>query len=125
MGEEFEACPLGENFETGDLLVYRDDGQGDGHVVMVIDPAKRIAWGSHGWDGNAKAFAIPPDTGVEYQLIKFKQDWQRWDRKTMTFKACWRHKAFTAARARGSGLPGLAALGDMPCNADRCLPRGQ
>jgi hypothetical protein len=120
MSEQFEHCPLGENYETGDLLVYRDETQGDGHIVMVIDPARRIAWGSHGWDGNAKAFNVPPDTGVEYQLIKYKKDWERWDRKTMALKACWRYKDFTAARSRGMGSPGLNALGTDPCSAESC-----
>jgi len=36
------------------VLVYRDEKQGDGHVIMVIDPQLQIAWGSHGFDGNAK-----------------------------------------------------------------------
>jgi caspase domain-containing protein len=124
MSEQFEPCPLGENYQTGDLLVYRDDQQRDGHIVMVIDPAKRIAWGSHGWDGNAKKFNVPPDTGVEYQLIKYKADWQRWDRESMLLKACWRYKEFATARTRGMGSPGLAALGSNPCAAGACpVPR--
>jgi hypothetical protein len=124
MAEQFDRCPAGQPYETGDLLVYRDEGQGDGHVVMVIDAAKRIAWGSHGWDGNAKKFNVPPDTGVEYQLIKFKADWKRWDRETMTLTACWRHKEFSSTRARGLGLPGRAALGASPCSATVCNTRG-
>lgn len=92
MADQFERCDDDPELRLGDILVYRDDTRGDGHVVMVIDPDKRIAWGSHGWDGNAKELSIEPDTGVEYQLIKYKQDWERWDRKTMTRKACWRYR---------------------------------
>ncbi len=84
MEDEFESCSDDPHLQTGDILVYRDDSRGDGHVVMVIDPAKRIAWGSHGWDGNPKILPVEPDKGVEYQKIKFKTDWERWDRKTMT-----------------------------------------
>ncbi len=54
MADGFQGCSDDPNLRLGDILVYRDDRRGDGHVVMVIDPVKRIAWGSHGWDGNAK-----------------------------------------------------------------------
>ncbi|MGR9115871.1 MAG: caspase family protein [Gammaproteobacteria bacterium] len=97
MADQFERCDSDPELRLGDILVYRDETRGDGHVVMVIDPAKRIAWGSHGWDGNAKELAIEPDTGVEYQLIKYKQDWQRWDRKSMERKACWRYRQLVPA----------------------------
>jgi hypothetical protein len=97
-----EQTPLSNNFERcddkplqlGDVLVYRDDFKGDGHTVMVIDPKKRVAWGSHGWDGNSLTPGFLSDTGVEYQLLKYKKDWQRWDRSTMHQRACWRHKQF-------------------------------
>ena len=117
MRDEFDSCSDDPNRRLGDIQVYRDDQRGDGHVVMVIDPAKRIAWGSHGWDGNAKLLAVEPDTGVEYQLIKFKKDWERWDRGTMVEKACWRYRPFEhdATVTRGQGV---AALADA-CNADK------
>ncbi len=95
MNDEFIRCD-NQPVQIGDILVYRDDTRGDGHTVMVIDPQKRIAWGSHGWDGSGKALKIEPDTGVEYQLIKYKKDWARWDRKTMFKKACWRYKQFSS-----------------------------
>jgi len=106
MSEEFQRCDNSDGYRIGDILVYRDEEREkpDGHVVMVIDPAKRIAWGSHGWDGNEG------DRGVEYQLIKIKQDWQRWDRKTMLKKACWRHRQFSAQAGTTRGLPGIDAL---------------
>ncbi|MFT7222873.1 MAG: hypothetical protein ACI82Z_000404 [Cellvibrionaceae bacterium] len=94
MKDQFDSCPTNESFKTGDILVYRDSKRGDGHVVMVVDVEKRIAWGSHGWDGNARILPVEPDTGVEYQKIKIKKDWQRWDRSTMTLKNCWRYKGF-------------------------------
>ncbi|MGR9044912.1 MAG: caspase family protein [Gammaproteobacteria bacterium] len=97
MAEQFERCDNNPELRLGDILVYRDDTRGDGHVVVVIDPEKRIAWGSHGWDGNASELAMEPDTGVEYQLIKYKKDWERWDRKTMSRKACWRYRPFAPA----------------------------
>lgn len=109
MSHEFKRCDA-EPLELGDVLVYRDDTRGDGHVVMVIDAEKRIAWGSHGWDGNGRDPLVEPDTGVEFQLIKYKQDWQRWDRSTMERKACWRYKAFERDRNSGTGQPGIAAL---------------
>ena len=52
------------------------------HVVMVIDPGKRIGWGSHGWDGTVKP-GQKVERGVQYQLIKYSDDWDRWDRKNM------------------------------------------
>lgn len=121
MSDEFEQCPTNDDLQLGDILVYRSDERNDGHVVMVIDPGKRIAWGSHGWDGNAKEsdYAIEPDTGVEYQRIKYKQDWQRWDRQDMEMKRCWRHRIFSSEREHGSGVPGIDALGRV-CNDLRC-----
>lgn len=92
MKDEFETCEA--PYRTGDVLVYRDDKRGVGHTVMVIDPEQRIAWGSHGWDGNGKLMKIAPDTGVEYQLIKVKKDWERWDSANMTLRSCWRYKRF-------------------------------
>lgn len=103
MKDEFFRCD-NKPLQIGDILVYRDDNRGDGHTIMVIDPKKRIAWGSHGWDGSGKALKIEPDTGVEYQLIKYKKDWQRWDRKTMFKKACWRYKQFTPEISVDSAL---------------------
>lgn len=120
MADLFESCSPGDP-RLGDLLVYRDDARGDGHVVLVIDPAKRYAWGSHGWDGNAAELKEEPRTGVEFQRIKYKPDWDRWDRKNMLAKACWRYRAFTRELAAGGG-PGLRALED-PCGAGRCPSR--
>ncbi len=79
----------------GDVLVYRRTDADTGHVVMVIDPEQRIAWGSHGWDGNGRTPDAVPDVGAEYQLIKYKRDWQAWDRRTMTLRACWRYNDFS------------------------------
>lgn len=118
MANEFERCQ--GDPRLGDILVYRDDTQGDGHVVMVIDPDKRIAWGSHGFDGNARELKVPPDVGVEYQLIKYKKDWERWDRKTMERKACWRYRAFAQEASATRWLPGVKALLNV-CNVNqRC-----
>ena len=116
MADQFEDCSA-DTLQPGDVLVYRDETRGDGHVVIVIDADKRIAWGSHGWDGNAKALKVEPDTGVEYQLIKYKQDWERWDRRTMAQQACWRYRAFSEEAMTPRGQPGLRAL------ADACDPR--
>lgn len=120
MADRFEACD-GEP-RIGDVLVYRDEARGVGHVVLVIDYPKRIAWGSHGWDGNVTASLPLGDTGVEYQLIKFKKDWERWDRPAMERKACWRYRAFgEEARTRGVEAGGRA-LADA-CNAGRSCGR--
>jgi hypothetical protein len=106
MGESFDSC-TGKPLQIGDVLVYRGkDRHGNpvGHTVIVIDAERRIAWGSHGWDGNplidptAKA-----DGGVEYQLIRNKPDWKAWDSSRVALKSCWRHKQFAEApRSRGS-----------------------
>ncbi|WP_457666898.1 caspase family protein [Thiolapillus sp.] len=117
MRDRFDRCDA-MDLRIGDILVYRDETRGDGHVVMVIDPRKRIAWGSHGWDGNAGNLKLEPDTGVEYQLIKYKKDWQRWDRPTMELKACWRYRQFARELEQGRGLPGVQSLSDV-CNAQR------
>jgi hypothetical protein len=112
MAQQFDSCSDDSNLHIGDVLVYRDDGRGVGHTVMVIDPEKRVAWGSHGWDGNANQ-GLESDTGVEYQLIKYKKDWKRWDRSTMERKACWRYREFTGTEERG-----LIAIGEA-CNDGR------
>lgn len=117
MQDAFEPCS-GGSIQTGDILVYRDDRRGDGHVVMVIDPEKRIAWGSHGWDGTPHVLPVEPDTGVEYQKIKYKKDWERWDRKTMERKACWRHRQFSEERLGSRGLTGSKALKNI-CNPSK------
>ncbi len=109
MNEEFVRCD-NEPLQTGDILVYRDDKRKDGHTIMVIDPQKRIAWGSHGWDGSGKTPGIEPDTGVEYQLIKHKKDWERWDRKTMFKQACWRYKQFISETVAYSETRGYQSL---------------
>lgn len=96
LSSQFDDCLLGRDFKTGDVLVYRDEGRNVGHTVMVIDPYKKIAWGSHGWDGNP-LIGQTADTGVEYQTILKKADWGAWDRSTMRLKACWRHKNFASS----------------------------
>ncbi|MGH9866923.1 MAG: caspase family protein [Candidatus Polarisedimenticolia bacterium] len=121
MKEQFDRIDKESGLRLGDVLVYRDDQRGDGHVVMVIDPKRRIAWGSHGWDGNARELPIEPQTGVEYQLIKYKPDWDRWDRKTMDLKAVWRYRQFSKEADSGRGLPGTLAL-EGPCEPGRCRP---
>lgn len=121
MKEKFDRVDLNSERRLGDVLVYRDDQRGDGHVVMVIDPLRRIAWGSHGWDGNARELPIAPQTGVEYQLIKYKPDWDRWDRTNMRLEAIWRYREFSLQASAGNGLPGVRALED-PCNPAACNP---
>lgn len=119
MSHEFIRCDS-EPLQIGDILVYRDDKRGDGHTIMVIDPVKRIAWGSHGWDGSGKILNIEPDTGVEYQLIKFKKDWERWDRKTMFKKACWRYKQFISEKVAAGESRGYQSLINY-CKNQTCL----
>lgn len=121
MHDEFDVCPATEPYRPGDVLVYRSAERGDGHTVMVIDAAKRIAWGSMGWDGNAQAsdYAVLPDVGVEYQRIKFKPDWRRWDRRDMTLQTCWRHRRFASEFESGAGRPGTEALVSA-CNPALC-----
>ncbi|MDJ0941413.1 MAG: hypothetical protein QNJ00_16750 [Woeseiaceae bacterium] len=120
MGDEFESCALDEDYQIGDILVYRSSERGDGHVVAVIDPARRIAWGSHGWDGNVRAeLALEPDTGVEYQKIRVKQDWRRWDRSDMELKKCWRYRRFSEELAAGRGSTGSRIL-NVTCSEREC-----
>jgi hypothetical protein len=121
MADEFEQCPVNEAPKLGDILVYRssEPQRNDGHVVMVIDAQKKIAWGSHGWDGEGRTPGVMPDTGVEYQLIKYKPDWQRWDRTDMSLRTCWRYRRFSSEAATGRGVPGAAALGSG-CNDGAC-----
>jgi Caspase domain len=113
MKQEFDSCG-DSGLRIGDVLVYRDEGRGVGHTVMVIDPEKRIAWGSHGWDGNVNQ-GLESDTGVEYQLIKYKKDWEKWDRSTMERKACWRYRGFTGTEERG-----LTAIGEACEDGRQC-----
>lgn len=91
MAEQFDDCSADPQLRTGDVLVYLDRARGEGHTVLVIDPAHRVAWGAHATDGAA---APTPDTGVEYQMIRYRADWASWDRPGMIRVACWRHRAF-------------------------------
>ncbi len=98
LAEHFDDC-MGEPRRTGDVLVYRGPNRDGtailGHTVMVIDPFQRVAWGSHGWDGNPGAgLAMEMDTGVEYQRILRKPDWGAWDSTRYALQACWRHRQF-------------------------------
>ena len=88
---------------------------------MVIDPQRRIAWGSHGWDGSVAEMKIEPENGVQYQLIKYKPDWARWDRRAMVEKACWRYRLFADDAKTTRGRLGTDALGADPCAATQCL----
>jgi len=113
MADQFDACSTEGDYRLGDVLVYRSDERGDGHVVVVIDPEKRIAWGSHGWDGTPRDEpALKADTGVEYQKIKVKTDWMKWDRSDMQLKACWRYREFAREQATGRGAAGTAILNE-------------
>ncbi len=122
MQDEFDSC-LGEPLRTGDVLVYRgvnSKGQPTGHTVIVIDPDERVAWGSHGWDGNvSKGLASEADTGVEYQRIAFKPDWDRWDTSRVKLAACWRHRAFDK-RSAPQDVEITASLLDDPCSETSC-----
>lgn len=118
LARHFEQCPADKPLLAGDVLVYRDEGRGAGHVVMVIDKDKLIALGSHGWDGNSRE-GLPADRGVEYQRIKYKQDWERWDRQTMKRVACWRHRLLAEEARSPAGQAGVTAL-SQACSAQRC-----
>ena len=109
MSDQFENCSGDPVLRLGDLLVYRNDDRGAGHAILVIDPNKRIAWGALGWDGNARE-SMDASSGVEYQLIRYKQDWERWDRPAMKRVACWRYKRFVEEARQPGGRPGLEAL---------------
>jgi hypothetical protein len=86
MKHYFRRCSVND-LRLGDVLVYR--GGGKGHTVMVLDPKKELAWGSHGWDKRRHK-----DTGVEVQKV-VPAGWRYWDKYRMQLKACWRHKDFT------------------------------
>lgn len=124
LSQRFDKCDTA-SIQLGDILVYRDEHQGDGHTVMVIDPDKRIAVGSHGWDGNAKENPkLEPETGVEYQLIKYKPDWKRWDRSSMELAGCWRYRKFVEEARQGNGVPGGDAVAKA-CGEQRCRTVGR
>lgn len=95
MSQMFLPCPSDDDLMIGDVLVYQDAERRQGHVVMVADRDRKIAWGSHGWDGSNTALTSE-QVGVEYQQIRGGRTWKNWDRKTMELKACWRHKLFVA-----------------------------
>jgi len=61
---------------------------------------------------------VNADTGVEYQKIKYKADWERWDRKTMEFKACWRDRRISQELKTFSDRLGFRALGEI-CNVEK------
>jgi len=121
MNDEFESCTDDLQFQLGDVLVYRDEIRGDGHTVMVIDPVKKISFGSMGWDGNPRIMPETiADTGVEFQKTVFKPDMRLWDRQTMKLKACWRYRAFTEEAIQPGGKPGTKALAGICDPQRRC-----
>ena len=87
MKHYFRRCSVND-LRLGDVLVYR--GNGKGHTVMVLDPKKKWAWGSHGWDKSRHK-----DTGVEVQKVVSRNGWRSWDKYSMKLKACWRYQDFT------------------------------
>ncbi|MCB9796735.1 MAG: caspase family protein [Alphaproteobacteria bacterium] len=120
MAEEFEDCLDEPELRTGDVLVYfgkNSKGHETGHTVMVIDAARRIAWGSHGWDGTrSEQGQRVPDTGVEYQQIKSREDWSAWDLSSISLKACWRYKDFNETPPWWDELP----VGGVACDRKTC-----
>lgn len=118
MTEQFNECSS-DDLRTGDVLVYygtNSHGTPSGHTVMVIDPERRIAWGSHGWDGNPKlGTGMEADTGVEYQHIRNRPHWKNWDSSRMTLRACWRYKRFAGRSSRA-----LGDLSELRCNDTTC-----
>lgn len=111
MRHEFDRCDIKNlrNLRLGDVLVYR--GGGKGHTVMVLDPQKKYAWGSHGWDGSGKK-----DTGVEVQRV-YPDSWRYWDKRSMKLKACWRYKQFSTVNESNN----LIATGIFPETKNRRL----
>ena len=92
MKHYFNRCSV-DNLQLGDVLIYRgynSKGKIVGHTVMVLDPKKKLAWGSHGWDKSRHK-----DTGVEVQKVVSRNGWRSWDKRSMKLKACWRHKNFS------------------------------
>jgi hypothetical protein len=119
MHDQFETVSLAGPFEIGDVLVYRDETQGDGHVVMVIDSTARIAWGSHGYDGRVRIREVKEASiGVQYQKIRYKKDWLRWDRPNMDLVAVWRYRQFAREIKLPGGQPGLRAL-EHACDSSK------
>jgi hypothetical protein len=103
MRDQFQSCKEDPELRPGDVLVYRrlkTASKNDGHVVMVIDPKKSVAWGSHAFDSSAmlsKDKTAKMDVGVEYQRILRaksgqKETWGAWDKSDLVRVECWRHK---------------------------------
>lgn len=130
MKAHFDDCSTEAVPRLGDVLVYHgtnSKGNPVGHTVMVIDPARYIAWGSHGWDGSTTAgTAVQPlllepplvtptrrggtqldDTGVEFQMTLEGHDWGFWDSNKIKRTGCWRHRDLDPA-----GLPNDESLLD-------------
>ena len=101
---KFNSCSVND-LRLGDVLVYRgtdSKGRIAGHTVMVLDPKKELAWGSHGWDKS-----VHKDTGVEVQkVLPAGKDWRYWDQRKMRLKACWRHKDFSKKQSIPSNNSG-------------------
>jgi|HubBroStandDraft_1064217.scaffolds.fasta_scaffold00609_11 hypothetical protein len=120
MNDDFDRVSIDGTFRIGDILVYRNDEKDVGHVVMVIDQSERIAWGSHGFDGRIRTHEVSvPETGVQYQKIRYKPDWKRWDRVQMSLKACWRYRQFARDFEMPGGHPGLRSLSHA-CDQASC-----
>jgi hypothetical protein len=112
MKRYFRRCSVND-LRLGDVLVYRRGNQA-GHTVMVLDPKKKYAWGSHGWDKSGRK-----DTGVEVQKVVSRNGWRSWDKRSMELKACWRHKDFKKQSI--TPPPSPSQLGQYPETKQRRL----
>jgi len=56
---------------------------------------------------------------VEYQRIRNRASWNRWDRAGMQRVACWRHRDFQKGQEQPANAPGTLILVDQ-CEQDPC-----
>jgi uncharacterized caspase-like protein len=118
MVDSFARCD-GHAAQLGDLLVFGDRLRGERFVTMVIDPQRRIAWGSLSWDGDPPRGKPPAAASLGFQLLRDREDWRRAGRDDVALMACWRHRQLADEARSGRGLPGLDAL-----ERHLCEPQG-
>ncbi len=107
MKAHFSDC-IDDDKRAGDVVVYTDDAD-HGQALMVIDDARRYAWGSYSWSEEAT------DKGVGFQYRKDHTDWERLGASNTRIAACWRHNRLAAQFDKVGGRPGSGATD--PCKA--------
>lgn len=101
----FSDC-LGRPGAVGDVLVRADVSRGAAQVLLLVDPAEGVGWGTLGWDGPGGA-----RSGLAYQWIRPEAEAGRLGLPVMKPLACWRSGVLETSVTRAGEGPGSYLAG--------------